>query len=228
MQKTRIIIVGAGKLAQAIRASTQLASNREVSNWETFDKHNLAASIVIHAGSGRQLDEVIDFCADSKSTLIELATGTSTEHRPINFPTIICSNTALALVKFMFMLSTSGALFKDYKITVEESHQATKGSVPGTAVDIAHSLGVPAGDIVSCRDTDEQEWRLGIPTAFLAGHAFHRIAIQDGDSSIVFETKVLGHRPYVEGVIAIVKAIENNSLEPRKYAVIDFVRSGWI
>jgi hypothetical protein len=228
MEKSSIIIVGAGKLAQAIRASTQLAQNCEISDWDAFDKHNLASGIVIHAGSGRQLDDVINFCAASKSTLIELATGTSTADRKFNFPTVICSNTALALVKFMFMLSNSGALFKDYQITVEESHQATKGSVPGTAVDIAHSLGIPAGGIVSCRDARDQEQRLGIPAAFLTAHAFHRITIEDGDSSIVFETRVLGHQPYVDGIVAIVRAVENNALESRKYAVIDFVRSGWI
>ncbi|HSB96807.1 MAG TPA: hypothetical protein VLC91_10170, partial [Spongiibacteraceae bacterium] len=205
MQKTRIIIVGAGRLAQAIRASAQLAQNRDVSSWEDCDKRSLASSIVIHAGSGRELDEVIDFCANSKSPLIELATGTSTEHREFNFPTVICSNTALTLVKFLFMLSIGGTHFKDYKIAIEESHQATKESVPGTAVDIAHSLGLPVSEIVSCRDTSDQEQRLGIPAAFLAAHAFHRITIQDGDSSIVFETRVLGHQPYVDGVVAIVK-----------------------
>jgi 4-hydroxy-tetrahydrodipicolinate reductase len=126
------------------------------------------------------------------------------------------------------MLSENGKLFSNSEITIEESHQESKKSVPGTAVDIARSLSISPDRITSWRNREYQEEILGIPEEFLKRHACHRVKIKDGDSLISLETRVLGHKPYSDGVISIVRAIEKNVLESKKYEVNDFVRAGWL
>ena len=226
--KKKIVLVGSGKLANAILDALGALPDWEIAKWDECDRRTLPQTIVIHAGSGRHLEDVFRFCSLSKSVLIELSTGMPTESRSFDFPRVICSNTSIAIVKFLFMLAEHGKLFMNSEITIEESHQAAKTSVPGTAVDIARSLHVSPDRISSCRNREHQKEALGIPDEFLERHAYHRVSIKDGDSLISLETTVLGHKPYSDGVISIVRAIEKNALEAKKYDVIDFVRAGWI
>jgi len=226
--KKKIVLAGSGKLANAVLDALRSFPEWETVAWDAFDRDPGSQAIVIHAGSGRHLEDIFRFCSLSKSVLVELSTGTLTESRPLDFPRVICSNTSIAIVKFLFMLSENGKLFANSEITIEESHQNSKTSVPGTAVDIARSLNVSPDRISSYRNREHQKEALGIPEEFLERHAYHRVSIKDGDSLISLETRVLGHKPYADGVISIVRAIEKNALEAKKYEVIDFVRAGWI
>ncbi|MDI9690464.1 hypothetical protein QM326_38275, partial [Burkholderia cenocepacia] len=67
------------------------------------------------------------------SPLVELSTGSDLETGTYGFPVVLCPNTNILMLKFMSMLETSGHLFRDCDISVTESHQAGKTSVPGTA-----------------------------------------------------------------------------------------------
>lgn len=120
-------------------------------------------------------------------------------------------------------ISGGGKHFINAKVTVTESHQADKSSVPGTAEKIARSLGVPDAEIRSIRDPQVQRDILKIPAESLSRHAFHRIEIEESGSSIVLETRVFGPAPYAEGLAQILAAIGANKLENRLYDIMEFV-----
>src|SRR5688572_18836321 len=174
---SQVLVVGTGKLA------TELLNSLRVTPWAerspTKDK-----SIVVHAGSGRDLEDVISYCRETHSTLVELATGSEIESARLDFPAVICPNTNILMLKFMSMLAKSGHLFSGYKIKLTESHQAPKTSTPGTAIAMAHALGLKDSDVVSVRDAQQQRTALQIPDAHLARHAFHQVVIEDGACSI--------------------------------------------
>jgi 4-hydroxy-tetrahydrodipicolinate reductase len=122
----------------------------------------------------------------------------------------------------------SGHHFKNYKVSITESHQAEKSSVPGTAVALAQSLGLPSEKILSIRDPREQTEALQIPPEYLSRHAYHRVEIEDHVGRIVLETKVFGPAPYAEGLAQIISAVRSNKLESRRYTIMEFIEHGWI
>jgi len=222
-----VFIVGTGKLAKELLNELQLGTDLEVVPW---CKHtpSTARAIVVHAGSGRELKEVITFCRQTDSVLIELATGSVLEAQEHPFPVVLCPNTNILMLKFMSMLARNGHLFKDYDIRITESHQAGKKSTPGTAVAIAQSLGQAAEDIASIRNPEEQSTALNIPEEHLARHAFHRISIKDEVCRIAMETRVYGSSPYAPGVSRIIDAVHTKTLENRRYAINEFIDKDWI
>lgn len=222
-----VVVVGSGKLARELLGSLEGGEFGEVVAWA--DRAVVAGPcVVVHAGSGRELDEVVAYCERTGSALVELATGSDIESRTPGFPVVLCPNTNILMLKFMAMLARSGPQFKDYAIRIVESHQAGKSSTPGTAVALAEALGRGRDDIVSVRDPREQQERLKIPPQHLGRHAYHRIEIEDQASSVVLETRVFGPAPYAEGLRRIIAAIGANVLENRRYDVIEFVERGWI
>lgn len=223
----QIIIAGTGKLATELLNALKVDGCCQVIPWA--DKRNEALkSIVVHAGSGRELERITSYCAATNSPLIELATGSNIESIPVAFPVVLCPNTNILMLKFMAMLEQCGQMFHGYEISLTESHQASKTSVPGTAVNMAHSLGMSRSDIQSVRDTGIQKTRLEIPEADLARHAFHQVVIQDGQCSVKLETRVYGEAPYTQGVAQIVTAASSHALENRRYSVMEFVKNGWL
>ena len=222
-----IVVVGAGKLAAELLNVLPSMLSAKVIAWAVGAMAE-APCVVVHAGSGRELDDVVLYCSKTASTLVELATGSAITNHQINFPVIVCPNTNILMLKFMAMLATSGHHFKDYSIKVIESHQADKSSVPGTAVGIAKSLGLPGDKIQSIRDPQEQKDILRIPSEYLSRHAYHRIEIEDTVCRLSFETRVFGRSPYAEGVAQIVSAARSNALGNRHYDVMDFIENGWL
>lgn len=222
-----VIIVGAGKLAKELLDSLKASNAHPVLPWADRDQAS-GPAIVVHAGSGRELDEVVAYCRATRSPLMELATGSRIEAMAPDFPLVLCPNTNILMLKFMAMLARSGTMFAGYRIGFTESHQAQKSSTPGTAVAMAQSLGLPAAEIVSIRNPAEQENTLGIPPEHLARHAYHRIVIEDGMCSLALETRVYGATPYADGVARIVSAIAARELEDRRYDIVEFVDNGWI
>ncbi|CAE6722801.1 dihydrodipicolinate reductase C-terminal domain-containing protein [Paraburkholderia nemoris] len=223
----QVIIAGAGKLATELLASHELNDNYHTISWADRKETN-SASIVVHAGSGRELPAVIAYCRSTKSTLIELSTGSDVEVEPFDFPVVLCANTNILMLKFMSMLETSGHLFRGYKVRLVESHQAAKTSVPGTALNIAQSIGQTANSIVSVRDPKIQCRELKIPDDQLTRHAFHQIRIEDGGSSLLLESRVYGTSPYADGVSRIIEVVCHNGLEHRLYSVMELVKNGWL
>ena len=223
----QIIIAGTGKLATELLSALKIEGFAPPVSWANKGIPS-GKSIVVHAGSGRELEAITTYCAATRSPLIELATGSSIESMPMDFPVVLCPNTNILMLKFMSMLERSGQLFHGYEIKLTESHQASKTSVPGTAVTMAKSLGVRQDDIQSVRDTDTQRTGLQIPEADLARHAYHQVLIQDGPCCLKFETRIYGEAPYVHGVTQIVTAVATHELDNRVYAVMEFINQGWL
>jgi 4-hydroxy-tetrahydrodipicolinate reductase len=222
----KIVIVGAGKLANAILGSELEFPDNEIVAWNDVQKSLNERAIIVHAGSGRQLIDCLEFCKRTDSIFIELSTGLETEKIEAEFTLILCPNTSLLLLKVMHMLSLYGHHFAHNKITITESHQSTKSSVPGTAFSLAKSLKMPTDKIRSIREPKMQLEEIGIPVEFLDKHAYHKIEIEDGKDSVTIETKVLGHRSYASGVKKILEAVLNHPLERRKYSVLDLIDKG--
>ena len=222
-----VYVAGTGKLATELLDKLSPQNGLIVSRWpnETAAK---AKSIVVHAGSGREVGSIAHFCARTSSVLVELATGSSLEGSQPTFPLVLCPNTNILMLKFMCMLERSGAMFNGCRIEITESHQATKTSVPGTAVQMANSLGVSESNINSVRHTSIQANELKIPHEHLARHAFHRIDMQEGPCTISMETRVYGDSPYASGVQQIVEAIHRRELQSRVYSVTEFIENGWV
>jgi len=223
MEKRKIVVVGSGKLASAMLSLSTIYPSGEVLKWDSQCQFLTEKAILIHAGSGRQLNECFEFCSRTKSTLIELSTGLETEHMQPDFPLILCPNTSLLVLKMMSVLKANGHHFENFDISITESHQAAKKTEPGTAFSFADSLKLSRDKVVSIRNADIQEHKIGIPPAYLDKHAYHRIEIKDGNDEVVIETKVLGHDSYAKGVKAIIDAVSKQPLENRKYSVLELI-----
>jgi dihydrodipicolinate reductase len=223
----QVVIAGTGKLATELLQSMKVDSSAQIASWANKSNEE-PGSIIVHAGSGRELEAIASYCESTHSTLIELATGSKLESMPVTFPVVLCPNTNILMLKFMAMLEQCGKMFNGYEIKIVESHQASKTSVPGTAVNIAHSLGRNSSDIQSVRDERVQSALLEIPEADLERHAFHQVMIHDGMCSVKLETRVYGEAPYAAGVSQIVAAAYGNKLESRLYSVMEFIRNGWL
>jgi 4-hydroxy-tetrahydrodipicolinate reductase len=199
MNTKKAFVVGSGKLANAILDSIP---NVEILPWQPSITTS-SPSIIIHAGSGRELQDCLDFCARTDSVFIELSTGLETEKLETAFPLVICPNTSILLLKTLHMLQQFGHNFKDYEISIMESHQSSKLTEPGTAYHIANSLHVAHERVISIRDAKTQAYKINIPVAYLEKHAYHQIVIKDKNDEIKIETKVLGHDSYSNGVKTI-------------------------
>lgn len=218
-----IYLVGSGKLASAISAAELSFPSGKILKWESSHQSLTEKAIIVHAGSGRQLQECISFCRRTDSILVELSTGLETEKMDSDFTLIVCPNTSILLLKILNIVKTFGHYFENNKISILESHQSTKTSEPGTAYNFARSLKFPIDKIKSIRDTETQLNQIEIPKEFLDKHAYHKIVIEDDTDQITIETKVLGHGSYAHGLNKILDAVLNNSFEKRRYTVLDLI-----
>lgn len=223
----RVFIVGMGKLAHELRAKLCLSAPLHLAEWPDRASSE-GRSIVIHAGSGRELVDVKDHCCRTHSTLIELSTDSEGSFPALSHPVVLCPNANILMLKFMAMMERCGHLFKGHEINLTESHQSSKASVPGTAVNMAASLGLPLAAIRSVRDPEIQRGALGISSDALSRHAFHEVVIQSGGCSLNFTSLVVGDSPYAHGVARIVEAVRLHPLEDRVHSIMEFVDAGWL
>lgn len=219
----KIFVVGSGKLANALLTSDLSFQSCEILKWESQYQTLNEKAIIVHAGSGRQLKECFEFCVRTKSPFIDLSTGLETGKMKPDFPLIICPNTSILLLKTLNIIKTNGRYFENYKISITESHQSTKKTEPGTAYAFANSLKFPPDKIISIRDPEIQQNKIGIPKEFLDRHAYHKIVIKDGSDEVTIETKVLGHDSYANGVKTIVEMVLKYGLENKRYTVLDLI-----
>lgn len=217
----KILVVGSGKLARALLTTDLSLESSQVLRWN-YSTRDVEKSIVIHAGSGRELDECIEFCERTNSLLVELSTGLYTETLTPNFTLIVCPNTSLLTLSVLRFASELGKEIKNCTVSITESHQVSKTSAPGTAFSFAHFLGLPTNQVKSIRDEQLQAAEIGIPKEYLDKHAYHKIRIKGEGEEIVIETKVLGHASYVHGVKRIIELIlKRRNWEKRKYSVLE-------
>ncbi len=227
-QQYQVLVVGNGKLAREILDNLKSDSVSSVISWNDKSGLNKSPVIVVHAGSGRELGDARAFCSAGKSVLIELSTSSRLRPEEITFPAIICPNVNILVLKFMLMIKRCGNLFESYNKTILESHQSSKTSKPGTAMNLAASLGLRDDEIKSVRDPAVQEKELGIPREHLSRHAYHRIEISEENVLLKFEATVLGQSAYAHGLAKIIDGIAGKVLEPRVYDVLELVEYGWV
>lgn len=228
MSTSNTLIAGAGKLANEVRAGLGPVAHRWADRFALEGTALERVAAVVHAGSGRELPEIADFCRERRAVLVELSTGTDAAALARDFPVVLCPNANILMLKFMAMLARSGHWFNRGRVTITESHQSSKTSVPGTAVAMAEALGVDPRAIVSVRDPAVQTDRFGLARQDLERHALHRIDIEEGACSITLETRVQGDAPYQDGVRRIIGAALSHPLENRSYDVLEFIDNGWL
>lgn len=218
-----MLVVGRGKLAEELLHGLDSTSVDHVVRWEDRDSVECKPCIVVHAGSGREIDTVVQFCTRTGSVLLDLSTGDSKLPDMTKFPVVICPNVNLQMLYFMAMIKQSSRHFRGQDIKITESHQASKSTKPGTAIYLARSLGLPENAIKSERDPKIQEDAIGIPSPFLDRHAYHQIVIRDAEVEIRLETRVLGKSAYASGLSKIIDIIALRRLDPGQYDIVDLV-----
>ena len=224
----QVLIVGSGKLAGELLENLKSSRIDRVLPWSRRDASWKGCTVVVHAGSGREIENVLSFCSSQHLLLVELSTANNLENTNPTFPIVICPNTNILMLKFMAMLQSQGHLFSEYDKELLESHQSNKKSAPGTAISIARSLGLPEEGIISVRDPLIQERQIGVPPEYLSRHAYHKVSITDGNVGIVLETKVFGPAPYAAGLARILEGISKRDLEPGKHDIVKLIENGWI
>ncbi|MBN2403329.1 MAG: dihydrodipicolinate reductase [Spirochaetes bacterium] len=217
-----VFVVGSGKLAEEILSALHGSHIGSVRRWSDIASCLRDDIVVVHAGSGRELDAVHAYCSENRKPMIELATGMNYDSFDPDFPVIVCPNTNVLMLRFMAMVLRAGEGFKKYERTILESHQSTKTSEAGTARSLAKSLGIEINKIESVRDPAIQENTLGIPADHLGRHALHRIQIKDDSVCITLESKVLGTAPYAAGLAEILSVVMARKLEARVYDILEF------
>lgn len=223
MARFDILIVGRGKLAEELVRGLDSPAISRVIRWEDREPLTEGHYMVVHAGSGRELDDVIGFCSETGATLLDLSTEDSHYPAAIGFPVVICPNVNMQMLCFMAMVKHASAYFRGQDIRIAESHQASKGTRPGTALYLARSLGIPETEIRSERDPKVQSEVLGIPDAFLDRHACHQIAIREPQVEIRLESRVLGKSAYASGLARIIGMLSGMELAPGCHDVVDLV-----
>lgn len=216
-----IIIIGRGQLSSSLIKdlelickhsdhpffSTRILSCKTSEELARIEPKNIIC--LVHAGSGRLLSEAIHFCSTYSTPLIQASTGQETFSILPQKPSFIfleAPNLSIPILKFMHLMEQAARLFKGYDVQIKESHQASKKTVPGTALIMAQALGKNLNDIQSIRDVKEQE-NLGIPKEHLAGHAVHWINFKGSGAELLFQTKIFGRTAYAFGLIQIIQAL---------------------
>lgn len=218
-----MLVVGRGKLAEELLHGLDSTSVARVVRWDERNSMECEPCIIVHAGSGREIDDVVEFCTRTGSVLLDLSTAESKLPDTTKFPAVICPNVNLQMLYFMAMVKRSSKYFIGQDIKISESHQASKSTKPGTAIYLARSLGLPENTIKSERDPKIQKEVIGIPIPFLDRHAYHQIVISDAEVEIRLETRVSGKSAYASGLSMIIDIIALRRLNPGKYDIVDLV-----
>jgi hypothetical protein len=223
MKQYDILVIGRGKLAREILDGLRGPAIARVIPWEERDSVENAACLVVHAGSGRELDDAVAFCSRTGSVLLELSTAGSPLPETVSFPVVLCPNVNMEMLSFMAMIKQSAGLFRGRDIRITESHQAAKKTSPGTAVHMARSLGVSEADIRSERNPQVQREELGIPSQYLDRHAYHEIVIASPEVRIRLETRVLGKSAYADGLADVIGLVAANAPAAGFHDIVDLV-----
>ena len=223
MNKIEVLVVGRGKLANELLEGLSGDTISRVVRWQNQSETSNGSNIVVHAGSGRELADVIEYCSKTNSILFELSTADLAIPETINFPVIICPNVNLQVLYFMAMIKQFSRYFKGRKIRITESHQLSKKTKPGTAIYLAKSLGISECDIISERNPERQQNVIGIPIEHLDRHAYHQILLSDPEVEIKLETKVLGKTAYANSLSEIIALVAKKELGSGHHDIVDIV-----
>ncbi len=228
----QIVIVGKGAFAQIFHDrleklaregyQTELHPVAWKSGWLPADPK---ATLVFHCGSGRELSEAVAFCDAHQIPLVQASSGMDlSKVRAARFPLIDAPNISLPVIKLMACLESGKTELQGLQVTIAESHQASKKTVPSTAVKFAEILGSDPSKIVSVRDPKVQRKDWDVPEDALEGHAIHRIRLDGQGAELTLGTRILGRETYVHGLIQLY--LVRQKLEPGLQSVVDLVHHG--
>jgi len=151
---------------------------------------------------------------------------------------VISPNMAKQIVGFQAMMEYAaehfGGLFKGYSIEIKESHQKGKADTSGTAkamIGYFNNLGTPIeeSDIIMIREPEVQSAELGIPEAYLNGHAWHTYTLTSGDETVRFQFthNVNGRDIYAKGTLDAVEYLSHKlkeGIQGKVYTMIDVLK----
>ena len=154
---------------------------------------------------------------------------------------VIAPNMAKQIVGFQAMMAyaaeTFPNLFKDYRLTLRESHQAGKADTSGTAkamVAYFNRMGIEFGteQIEKERDPERQSNLWGVPAAYLGGHAWHTYSLVSPDSTVRFEFthNINGRDVYGDGTMDAICFLAEKSAQGitgKAYTMIDVLKAGF-
>ncbi len=152
---------------------------------------------------------------------------------------VIAPNMAKQIVGFQAMMAyaaeTFPGLFKDYTLTITESHQSTKADTSGTAkamVGYFNRMGIAFTneEIKKIRDHETQINKLGIPEEYIDGHGWHTYSLVSKNGTVSFEFKhnVNGRDVYSEGTMDAVLYLEKKireGLSGKVFTMIDVLKN---
>jgi 4-hydroxy-tetrahydrodipicolinate reductase len=151
---------------------------------------------------------------------------------------VIAPNMAKQIVGFQAMMEyaadTFPGLFKNYSLTIKESHQKGKADTSGTAkamVTYFKRLGIDIGtdDIIMEREPEQQK-EMGIPEEYLKGHAWHTYTLISDDKTVKFEFthNINGRDIYSEGTLDAVeflyKKTSGNGIKGKAFSMIEVLK----
>jgi 4-hydroxy-tetrahydrodipicolinate reductase len=153
---------------------------------------------------------------------------------------VIAPNMAKQIVGFQAMMAYAAErfpnLFKGYRLTLRESHQAGKADTSGTAkamVGYFNRMGIDfsTDQIEKERDPERQRNMWGVPPAYLDGHAWHTYTLLSGDETAKFEFihNVNGRDIYGDGAMDAIVYLHQKVTKGAKgevFSMIDVLESG--
>ena len=153
---------------------------------------------------------------------------------------VVAPNMAKQIVGFQALMAYGAEqfpdLFKGYRLSIRESHQAGKADTSGTAkamVGYFNRMGIPfeAGQIEMERNPERQLNTWGVPVEHLPGHAWHTYTLASTDGTVVFEFKhnVNGREVYAEGTRDAVVFLNRKiaaGARGRVFSMIDVLKEG--
>lgn len=148
---------------------------------------------------------------------------------------VVAPNMAGEIVAFQMMMdwlsSNFPGLFKDYDLTITESHQKTKADTSGTAkamVNTFNKLGIPFKVEYIGKIRSEVGYQaLGIPEEYWGGHGWHTYSLnkRDGSVAFTFTHNVNGREAYVGGTLDAIRFLFLKEKGPGNvYSMADVLR----
>ncbi len=152
---------------------------------------------------------------------------------------VIAPNMAKPIVVFQAMLEHGAAsfpgVFKDFHLTVVESHQQGKADTSGTAKAVVGSfnkMGVDFGvdEITKVRDPKAQQ-EMGISEKYLSGHGWHTYTLTSPDETVKlqFTHNINGRQVYMPGILDSVEFLNQkfrSGVKGRVFDMMDVLRVG--
>ncbi|MEJ2039517.1 MAG: dihydrodipicolinate reductase [Desulfosarcinaceae bacterium] len=153
---------------------------------------------------------------------------------------VIAPNMAKQIVGFQAMMAyaadTFPDLFKGYRLTVRESHQAGKADTSGTAkamVGYFNKMGIPfeENQIEKERDPERQSNMLGVQPEYLSGHGWHTYTLISADQTAKFEFthNINGRDIYAEGTVDAILFLNRQiagGARGRVFSMMDVLKAG--